>query len=233
MAYGPQPLTCTRHMHGLAAVADEMTPIAERADDQELAQLSVAREPDAVLFRRGGALAERVDPPIAEILAQLQPAIDDRIGQIALLVLGRAALAQRAVVGLTRRRQRHQARSAGDQQIVADIHVMAGTVLGVVFHARALRTVGFAAELADLPGHVGAAQEGGNLLGQQRRREAADQPVAGGAPGERALRRRAERDDRQRQGHGQIAKHPRTPGCRVGFDILPITQPGGLAIPQS
>ncbi|HZB90031.1 MAG TPA: hypothetical protein VE397_01235 [Stellaceae bacterium] len=170
-------------MHRLAAVADEVAPIAEIADRQQLAQLPVAGKPEAVTAPRRPFFARRVDAPMGEILDQLLPAVDDRVIEIAGLVLVAAGLAQQRVVFLARRRQRVERELPRHLGVVIEVHVVAGVALGVMRPAGALGAVRLAAELGDHRRRLAAAQEARNLRREAFDREQADQPVPARAPG--------------------------------------------------
>jgi hypothetical protein len=74
-----------------AGVAREVAPVAEIPEEKQLAALAVGVEPGPVgrLDRRLGA--DRRGPPVREILGELIPADDDRVGKIARLVLAARA----------------------------------------------------------------------------------------------------------------------------------------------
>ncbi len=204
-----------RHVHGLAAVADEVAPVAEVAHHDQLAQLAIGGEPPAVDVRGGRALAQPVGAPIAEVLHQLLVAVDDRIGQPARLPAVGMGRGERLLVGLAVGRQGVEGGSAQHLARIVQVDEVAGVEVGVVRLPGPAGAVGLARQLAKAPDRLGRLQEVRDLGRQGLGGDGGDQPVAGVLPGQG--RRGAERKDGT-QGEEEAAHLTSIPST-VGADV--------------
>ena len=104
--------------------------------------------------------ALHISAPVGEVLPDLLPAVDDRVRQIACLVLRESAGPELRVVRLARHRQLVERQDAHRPCRRRQVDVVAGVALLVVRLARALRSVELAAHQGDLGDSIGRPHEG-------------------------------------------------------------------------
>ena len=185
-----------REVQRLAGIADEMAPDPQVADRQLFATAAIEVEPGTVGGISRGARPDGGGPPIGEVLHQLLPAIDDRQRQVARAVLGGLAGAQRAVVGLARRRHRLERHQSHHQARIVEADEVPRIALLVVRVAGTLRAVELAPKHRDLGDCLRLAHEGRDLLGQHLGGDAAHELMTGRAP------RQGWRERGEEQRHG-------------------------------
>ncbi len=200
-------------MQGLAGVADIVGPDAEVLNGLRLAPLAVALQPrlvGRVLLQPHG---RHVGAPIGEVLGQLLPAVDDRIGQEARLAAFGPRGPERGLVVGPGRRQGAERRPPEDPALVVEVHEVPWVAHVVVHLARAAPPVRLTRQLAHVGRNARRPQEFGDLARQGLDAEFADDAVAGVAPRQRlAGRAEAESQRRERKGRTagrQVATHER------------------------
>ena len=183
----------------LRAVADIVTHDADVAQDQGLATQAVGAVPGLALHVRLALFGGVQHAPIGEVAAQLLPAVDHGVGQIAGVVDVQTSLGQGGVIFGFQARQVVDAHAAlvEDMTLVVQINEVGGVALAVVRLAGALPAVGLARQFADVGDGAGRAQEGGQVVRQGAHGRHPDQAVAGVAPGGDGDGRRGDRDDGQ------------------------------------
>ena len=169
----------------LRAVADIVTHDADVAQDQGLATQAVGAVPGLALHVRLALFGGVQHAPIGEVAAQLLPAVDHGVGQIAGVVDAQAGLGQGGVVFRFQARQVVDAHAAlvEDPALVVQVDEVGGVAFAIVRLAGALPAVGFARQFAHVGDGGRGAQEGGQVVGQGPHRRHPDQSVAGVAPG--------------------------------------------------
>jgi hypothetical protein len=182
-------------------------------DGQLLAQSSVGIEPGALLRRCRRLDRLRQRSPVGEVLSDLFTAVDDRIREVASLVLREAAGAQLGVIGPPGGRELGERDHAYDIGIVSHVDVVAGIALGIVRLAGALRAVELPAHDGNVSRSLGSADERGHTVRQLLDCDAADPFVAGGTP-RPAVSRASAQQSKDRHSDPKFHLAPRTPSPR-------------------